>query len=213
MHIEFSSGDVAERLGGVKGQLSLRGTGLTAESLPPVVQFLRRYGELVGGLELDFVWTHPRADGGFSSLDLAVLCPHLKDVHLARLAVPPALFDHPAVETIRLTECVVATREEVRIGWGSPGGAALERLAVRDSGSAKRFSFGPQSNVREVEFAIDEDCADLSPTAFEFDGCARLEYIDLDACYSWTLVLKGVLPRLGHASLDATEYCQYSVVN
>lgn len=213
MHIEFTNDTVAERLTGVNGQLTLNGTNLTAESFPHLLAFLRRYGELVGGLELDFVWKHPRPDDGFAALDLAALCPHLTDVQLARLTVPPSLFDHPTLVTLHLNECAVATREEVRIGCGGPGGAALERLVIRDSGSAKRFHFGPQSNVREVAVSIDEDCADLSPTAFEFDGCTRLEDIDIDACYSWTLTLRGVLPRLGRVSLDATDYCQYTVVN
>jgi hypothetical protein len=213
MHIEFTGDTIAERLGEVNGQLTLSGTNLTAESLPHILAFLRRYGELVGGLELDCVWKHPSTDAGFAALDLAALCPHLRDVQLARLAVPPTLFDHPALVTLHLNECAVATREEVRIGCGGPGGAALERLTVRDSGSAKRFHFGPQSNVREVAVYIDEDCADLSPWHFEFDGCARLEDIDIDACFSWTLTLRGVLPRLGRVSLDATDYCQYTVVN
>jgi hypothetical protein len=77
MHIEFTNDIITERLGGVNGQLNLCGTGLTAESLPHVLAFLGRYGELVGSLELDFVRDHPRPDGGFSVLDLTTLCPHL----------------------------------------------------------------------------------------------------------------------------------------
>ncbi|NUU21375.1 MAG: hypothetical protein HOV68_07640, partial [Streptomycetaceae bacterium] len=188
------------------GRLSLVGDGLTPADFARLTGFLREHGALVGYLRLD---RNRSLDHDLTAVDLAEHCPNLRELWLRGGTVTTSVFTHPALERLHLTESTCrATEPEIRLD----GDSRLHSVSLDDClVHADSLYVGPRSPMRRFSSLIDEDYGFVFPERLEFDNCPDLYGITLDMdAGTWTLTLRGSLPKLREVRQDARPYGSFT---
>lgn len=178
-----------------------------------VVRFVKEHGTLLHAFSLHLANGYAeRAD--MTDVDFATACPHLQTLDLKRVILNVSVFAHPSLESLELLESIYRGPRVMSIGQGlsQNDGQVLQEVSIMDCFlPIDTLTVGPAARLTGFQYYLDEDFAepDVSPDAFIFKACSRLEGITIHVCAGWEIILRGVFPRLERISLNATEYGSY----